>query len=275
MTKKATVIGGHGFVGRYLTSFLSMQGWDCWVPTKNDPLLLEVPLGHVFFCAGLTADYVARSYDVVDAHVSCLNQILHKADYESLVYLSSTRLYDSQDESFGDEMSNLILNPNNRRHIYDLSKALGESMCLVVGGHKAKVARLSCVYSDQNDPEGFLPALLRDVIAHKGQDKPLKVDSSPYFARDYVAINDVVDALVKIACFGKEPIYNVGSGENIENAILFARCKAKTGVTIEPLKFDRVSPSPSVSIKRLKSEFGWTPVGVLSRIDAILEDSKC
>ena len=269
--KIATLVGGHGFVGKYLFSYLTAQGWDCWVPLKNDPLLTQRPLGYVFYCAGLTADYAVRSFDVVDAHVSCLNRILHQSNYDSLVYLSSTRLYDSQPGIVGVESSDLIFNTGNFRHIYDLSKALGESMCHVAGKGKAKVARLSCVYHDQNDVDGFLPGLLRDVVAHKGKKYPLEVNSSPHFLRDYVTINDVVDALVKIACFGQHTIYNVASGENVDNKTLFLHLESKCQVKIEPLRSDQLPLPAIVSIDRLMSEFSWQPMPVLQQIDHILE----
>ena len=273
--KIATVIGGQGFVGHHLVSHLMAVGWECWVPLKNDPLLTERPLGHVFYCAGLTADYAVRSFDVVDAHVSCLNKILHYSDYQSLVYLSSTRLYDSRPGILADETSDLSFNTSNPRHIYDLSKALGESMCHVAGKGKAKIARLACVYHNQNDADGFLPALLRDVIAHRNTGNPLMVNSSPYFSRDYVAIRDVVDALVKIACFGTQTIYNIASGENVKNETLFSHLASKFQIKITPLKNEQIPLPALISISRLRTEFEWQAAPVLQEIDRILENAQC
>ena len=94
--KLATLIGGEGFIGRRLQARLRREGWTCQVPARDAPWLLERPLGHVFHCAGLTADYAARPFDTVEAHASLLARLLRDADFEALVYLSSTRLYDGR-----------------------------------------------------------------------------------------------------------------------------------------------------------------------------------
>ena len=93
------------------------------------------------YCAGLTADYLARPFDTVQAHVSHLAQVLQhglaQGMLQSLVYLSSTRLYDGLgdlgEESEAGEDAVLPMDPANPRHLYDFSKGLGESLCHVAG----------------------------------------------------------------------------------------------------------------------------------------------
>jgi nucleoside-diphosphate-sugar epimerase len=270
--KRATVIGGLGFIGSHLVRHLEAQGWDCWIPRKDDPALFNQELGHIFYCAGLTADYVVRSFDVVDAHVTCLNKILHFADFNSLVYLSSTRLYDSQSTLVAEEEQNLTFNPTNPRHIYDLSKALGESLCHVAGKSKARIARLSCVYSDQTDTDGFLPGLLRQVLQSQNRNLPIEVNSSSFFIRDYVALQDVLTALVMIATEGKQILYNVASGENVSNSTIFAFLEKRYDVRIIPLDQEQPTLPAKISICRLQKEFSWQPVGLLKQLDSILKD---
>lgn len=275
VTKKATVIGGLGFVGRHLVQRLQTEGWDCWVPLKDDPKLFTHELGYVFYCAGLTADYQMRSFDVVDAHVTCLNKVLHYADFNSLVYLSSTRLYDNQPTQVAEEEQSLLLDPANPRHIYDLSKALGESLCHVAGRGKTKIARLSCVYHDQTDVDGFLPGLLRKVMANKITNLPVEVDSSPFFQRDYIALKDVLTALILIAAEGTQSLYNVASGENVSNATIFDILEKRCDVKIIPLRQEQVTVPATVSICRMQNEFSWQPVSVLQGLDAILKEAQC
>jgi len=274
MRPVATIIGGHGFVGRHLMAHLTQDGWDCWVPEKNDPDILRRPLGCVFYCAGLTADYAQRSFDVIEAHVSVLNSLLHHADYSSLVYLSSTRLYDTLTKELATEADDLCLNPSNRRHIYDLSKALGESLCHVAGKGKARIARLSCVYHDIHDADGFLPALLRTAQeASPGQ--RIAVDSSPAYARDYIGMEDVIRGLVDIATRGKQTIYNLASGENIQNAELFSLIHQICGVEIAPLS-DQTFPTPArICVSRLETEFGWRPASLRKRLPNLLKVKLC
>jgi hypothetical protein len=58
MPKLATLIGGDGFIGRRLQARMRSEGWTCQVPARDEPWLFRRPLGHVFHCAGLTADDV-------------------------------------------------------------------------------------------------------------------------------------------------------------------------------------------------------------------------
>lgn len=69
----ATVIGGRGFVGLALVRYLQSLGWLCYQPEKGATWpIVDLQLGHVFNCAGLTSDYLARTADTVEANVSLL-----------------------------------------------------------------------------------------------------------------------------------------------------------------------------------------------------------
>ena len=277
--RSATLIGGHGFIGRRLRARLEREGWACRVPLRDDPQLWQRDLGHVFYCAGLTADYAQRPFDTVEAHTSLLNRVLRDARYDSLVYLSSTRLYDGLDESAGagdaTEDRPLHLSPDNPRHLYDLSKALGESLCRVAGQGRARVARLACVWSEGDDAEGFLPELLRRVRASRrapgATARPrVSVDSSSHFARDYVHIDDVLDALLALATANGFAIYNVAGGCNVGNAALF-ECIGAAGDCEVVASHERAAPAaPRISIQRMTDAFGWRPADTLERVAQVL-----
>lgn len=266
----ATIIGGQGFVGQRLFHYLTGHGWDCWIPQKNDPELFVRPLGYVFYCAGLTADYAKRSFDTVDAHVSLLNAVLRKSNFKSLVYLSSTRLYDSLQKERVSEQDDLVLNPGNPRHIYDFSKALGEALCISAGQEKAKIARLSCVYHDAGDADGFLPLLLRTVAAQREQ-VSITMETSAAFARDYISLDDVVRGLVDICVRGREKLYNLASGENISNAVLFDLIRDLAGVDVVPTSVTQGLSSPVIDMQRFISEFGWQPESLRTRLPTLLK----
>lgn len=264
-----TVVGGAGFVGSRLLEALRMRGAQVWAPDRREPWPWNRPLGHVLYCAGLTADYLARPFDTVQAHVSLLAQVLQQGQWDSLVYLSSTRLYDGLGAGVAHESAVLPMDPSNPRHLYDLSKALGESLCHVAGQGRARVARLACVYEGPQDADGFLPELLRQVMAARraglGQ---IEVSSSPHFARDYVYLPDVVDALIRIALRGQQPVYNVASGVNVSNAELFAYLECRWGCRVHPLLQTVPSPAPRVDIDRLRSELHWQPRVLWDVLDA-------
>ena len=272
----ATLIGGDGFIGRRLQARLRREGWTCQVPARDEAWLLRRPLGRVFYCAGLTADYAARPFDTVEAHASLLARVLREADFEALVYLSSTRLYDSCPGFAGgevDEDTPLALDPAQPRHLYDLSKALGESLCRQASGGRARIARLACVYSgEDDDADGFLGGLLARVRA-AGRGPLLEVDSSPEAARDYVHVDDVAEALLAIATGGTRPLYNVGSGVNVFNRELFARLGELCGCELRTLRDGPVPCPAPVSIERMRDEFGWRPRTLLEQLPLLLGET--
>ena len=162
------------------------------------------------------------------------------------------------------------MDPANPRHLYDLSKGLGESLCHVAGQGRARVARLACVYEGPHDADGFLPALLRQVLQARATGAgQVTVQSSPHFARDYVHLDDVVDALIRIAVQGQAPVYNVASGVNVSNAELFDYLKLHWGCAVQPLLDTRPAPTPRISTVRLRTELQWQPRGLLAALDSL------
>jgi len=274
----ATIVGGGGFIGRRLVAHLRRLGWACRVPARDNREFLDDDddLGTVFYCAGLTADFARRPHDTVGAHVALLNDVLARADFDALVYLSSTRLYDGRPGFAGaevDEDTPLALDPAQPRHLYDLSKALGESLCRQASGGRARIARLSCVYSGgDDDADGFLGSLLARLRA-ADRGPALEVDSSAEATRDYVHVDDVLDALVAIAGRGTRPLYNVAGGVNVANRQLFARLGELAGCELRALRDGPVPCPAPVSIARMQSEFGWRPRALLDRLPELLGET--
>ena len=273
--RRATVVGAAGFIGRHLARHLRGEGFDVHEAVRGDAGWLEGPLGHVFYCAGLTADYAQRPHDTVESHVGLLNRVLQQGRFDSLVYLSSTRLYDGSLADPAAEDTPLALQPRQPRHLFDLSKAIGEALCHAAGRGQARVARLSCVVRGSDDAGGFLPQLLRDVArsvagAEGGSPPRLRVDTSPSAARDYVHLDDVLRALVLIATRGTQPVYNVAGGRNLANRELFARLRELSGCEVVALRHDIVRPAPRIDISRLRREFGWRPACMLDKLADLL-----
>lgn len=218
-----TVIGASGFVGSRLVAALLEDGHQVYAPRREDTGLFTRDLGQVIYCAGLTADYAVRPFDTIDAHVTLLARVLRDARFSHLVYLSSTRLYDSNGAAGGDEEQDLHLNPANPRHLYDFSKALGENLCLTVARDRTAVARLACVFDAAPGSPGFLSEWLQRAT----KEKTFSLDSGTGFVRDYIHLDDVVASLRAMSDQVVTGIVNVASGENVSNgelADVFNRC---------------------------------------------------
>ena len=272
---RATVVGAAGFVGRRLVAHLRTLGWDCTAPARDDASFVDDRLGTVFYCAGLTADYADRPHETVRAHVGLLNEILARSRLDTLVYLSSTRLYDGLPDTGRpvDEDTPLALDPARPRHFYDLSKALGEALCRQAGVERARIARLSCVHAGAGADEGVLGTLLR-TLADSTSGTTVTVDSTRHAVRDYLHVDDVVAALVAIATRGAHPLYNVAGGINVGNAQLFARLAELSGCELRPARDDRPPPPPVVSIDRMRRELGWQPTALMDRLPTLVREAR-
>ena len=218
-----TVLGATGFVGTRLVCALRADGHEVFAPARDDEQIFTRDLGNVFYCIGLTADYAARPFDTVEAHVSLLARVLRGASFSHLIYLSSTRLYDALGAAGGDEDRSLELTPSNPRHLYDLSKALGENLCLTVAGVRTAIARLACVYDWSPGAPGYLSEWLQRAT----KEKTIHLDSGTGYVRDYIHLDDVVAGLRAISDSSANGIVNFASGENVSNSELaevFNRC---------------------------------------------------
>ncbi len=263
----ATVVGAAGFVGARLTSRLRADGWDVYAPAKSDPELLQRDLGTVFYCAGLTADYDARPFDTVEAHASLVSDLLRADRFERLVYCSSTRLYDGQRKAEAHEAEALLFDPANPRHVYDLSKALGENLTLARTGGRGAVARLSNVYDWTDGSPGFLSEWL--IAARRTRD--LVLESSPNIARDYIHLDDTVGALIAIATAG-QGVYNVAAGALSTNADI-ARVFETAGWWVKFTGAANPLPPPNAAADRLAG-LGVTARPVKDVVAGYLEGLK-
>jgi nucleoside-diphosphate-sugar epimerase len=240
-----TVLGWAGFVGSRLTARLKADGLDPWTPARGDPQLFERDLGTIYYCAGLTADYDRRPFDTVEAHATLLSEIIRAGRFERLVYCSSTRLYDGQRKAEAHEAEPLVFDPADPRRVYDLSKALGENLTLTRTGGRGVVARLSNVYDWHDGAPGFLS----EWLIKARQTRDLVLESSPNIARDYIHLDDTVDALIALAAKG-QGIYNVAAGRLTTNAEI-ARVFEAWGFWVKFTGDATPPPPPTAAVERL------------------------
>ena len=262
-----TVLGASGFIGSRVLRSLRMSGVDVFAPAKGDDSIFERDLGRVYYCIGLTADYASKPFDTIEAHVSLLARLLRNATFGRLVYLSSTRLYDSAPATSAGESDPLLLQPESPRHLYDLSKALGESLCLATSGGRACVARLSSVYDSAEGAPGFLSGLLRRLRT----ERHVEIDSSPAVCRDYVHVDDVILALKAMLDCSEPGIVNVASGKNVSNLQISAVAR-QYGRQLVFRRAESPPMIPACSIGKLRG-LGVAPTPTLDYVARFLEGS--
>jgi nucleoside-diphosphate-sugar epimerase len=258
MAPTMTILGGSGYVGRHLSAHLSELGYNCWVPQRADAELLTRPLGTVFYCAGLTADFRSRPFDTVDAHIGLLSEVLQYAHFDSLLYLSSTRVYMGAAATQEDAL--LSVRPGDPSYLYNLTKLTGESLCHASGRSGVRVVRLSNVVgSDMESSNGnFIASLLSE--ARTGH---IVLRSDLESSKDYIHIDDVVRGLPLIAFNGRSSIYNLANGKNTTHREWMDWMRRNNGCSFSVELNAPLQNFPVIEMDRMELEFGFRTRPVL------------
>ncbi|HRA87069.1 MAG TPA: NAD(P)-dependent oxidoreductase [Planctomycetaceae bacterium] len=212
---KYTILGARGFIGSHVAAMAQSMGHDVYTPDRNEDLR-GLDLGHVVYSIGVTADFRTRPYDTVTAHVTRLQQILTESRFESLVYLSSTRVYARSGLVTGQPFSGSVQESSvtpvlsdDPGDLYNLTKLLGESIALL-SWPRAKIARLSNVLGPDFKSDNFVISVVRDSL----QQGRVVLKSALTSAKDYIFVDDVARAILMLSTNGRRRIYNVASGVN-------------------------------------------------------------
>ena len=249
-----SVFGASGFIGSALVSHLKKRGCRVRAITRdaeNPASELRNSLGHAIFAIGVTADFRTRPFDTIDAHVTQINRLLREGDFESLTYLSSTRVYHGSASTT--ESGSLVVAPASPNDLYNISKIAGESICLTCTRPNVRVARLSNVVGTGAGQQAFVDQLLREGLA-RGVVAPR---DHPDSSKDYIALDDVLRLVELISERGRETIYNVASGEQTSHREVTELIVRETGWRAE---FDRTAPRvdfPQIDTNRIRAEFGF------------------
>ena len=263
-----TILGASGAVGSRLHSFLEQGGHEVFAPRRDDPGIYSRDLGHVIYCIGVTADFRRKPFETVESHVTVLGELLKRASFTSLLYLSSTRVYLGADST--DESANCRVNTNHPDDFYNLTKLTGEALCFASGRTNVRVARLSNVFSVDAGSENFLTELVRDAL----KTRQLTIRTSLESAKDYIAVPDVMELLTRIAVSGKQMLYNVASGTNISNRMLVERLAALTGCRVTVTAAAPEIVFPPISTSRIRQEFCSPASDVLIDLPRMLQELK-
>ena len=247
---RALVSGAGGFVGAHLVARLVRDGWDV-VPLvrPGSPASrvhgVEVDLTDH---AALTAAVRAASPDVafhlaaarakdgsgqrtataaVNA-VSGLHLVEALPEGCVVVRLGSSTEYAEQPGPMGEDA------PLQPRGFFGATKAAGSLLLTAAAaerGLRSAVLRAFQVYGPDDQPGRFVPTVLR--AAATGAPLPL---TGPGLRRDWVFVEDVVDACVRAALADDLPagqVLNIGTGVQTANEDLVAAAERVTGRRID------------------------------------------
>jgi nucleoside-diphosphate-sugar epimerase len=213
-------------------------------------------LGHIIYAIGMTANFRGRPFDTVEAHVGILSEILRSSSFDSLLYLSSTRVYQNADA--GVESTPAVIEPTKSSSIYNISKLLGESLCGIAGSGTTRVARLSNVYGAGMPVENFLHVICRSAL----DSGVIRLASALDSAKDYVAVDDAVSLLCHIAKRGQHSVYNVAAGHSTSHHRILELMREQIDFDVEVEEGATLQKFPAVNIDLARAEFGYEPTTI-------------
>jgi nucleoside-diphosphate-sugar epimerase len=244
-----TVLGASGYIGHALVQHLRASAEDYWVAPRDKAGLFSRPLGHVIYCAGVTSDFAERPFDTVDAHVVLLRDLLRSATFDSLLYLSSTRVYLGATSTHED--AKLQLFPGDRDSLYSLSKLLGESLCYY-SERPCRIVRLSNIYGVERPATTFLPLIIGQAL----RSRRIVLETSLDSAKDYFPLDLLPNLLLRIARQGRHKVYNLASGANTSHRAIVGAIAAAVPCQVEVRPDAPTVVFPRIEVDRLRSEFG-------------------
>ena len=264
-----TVLGASGFIGSHIASECVRQKLSSQSPLRHEiPDAINGDLGDVIYCLGLTSDFRTKPLATSEAHVGILAQILKSARFNSLLYLSSTRVYEGAESTT--EESWLKVNPNTPEHIFNLTKLAGEACCLSQDNPNIRIARVSNVLGDDYKSNNFLFSVIREILLKD----EVELRTTPDSAKDYIWIDDVVDLLLKIARGGRHRLYNVASGINVTNEKWMNEISLLTGARIRYADSAEKKVFQIISTQRITEEFKYNPTDVLPKLSTLIEEMR-
>jgi dolichol-phosphate mannosyltransferase len=284
---RALVTGATGFVAANLSRRLLANGWevelvaqpgsDSWrlEEIRSDVTLHEVDVtdaqavdavvaattpSHVFHLAA----HGAYSWQTDAARILATNllgtlNVLESSvrhGCESVINTGSSSEYGYQDHAPSETELPV---PNSH---YAVAKVAATMLSGYLGRStetRICTLRLYSVYGEFEEPGRLMPALVLEAL--RGQLPPL-VD--PSIARDFVQIEDVVDAFLVASAEGRSgEVYNVGSGTQTSLAELVEICGEVFGFVPEPQWGSMPARSWDTNtwianVEKARQELGWS-----------------
>lgn len=177
--------------------------------------------------------------------------------FECFINTGSTSEYGEKDHPMREDD---LLEPNN---LYGVTKAAATMFGkFLAEKHNLPFVtmRLFSVYGPYEDPRRLVPVVIKACLANV----PLNL-ASPSFVRDFIFIEDVIDAY-DAAIAQRErvrgEVFNVGTGIQHSIRDVVEAAKRATGATIEPAysTMDAVQHEPAMwvaDISKIKRVLGW------------------
>lgn len=267
------LVTGYGFIGKHLIEKLKQQSLDITVIDKShmvisDKSLKVIPadlryvknleFDYVFHLAGLANVSYQESnpLEAYEANVlSTVNLLREVKVRKKLLFTSSAAVYGTSDTRMIKEDE--PLKPNS---VYGETKVACENfihMTALRHGLDYSIVRLFNTYGPQQSPMYIIPQFLKQLR----EDNKIVVRNGSA-VRDFIFINDVVDALLTVI-ENDEKVVNVGTSYDAISMYELAQKVVSVfhsdAEIVDLKREDKSSPQRLVSNSAILRSLGWEP----------------
>lgn len=285
---KALVTGGAGFIGSNLVDKLIGMNWEVVVidnesaecnekfywNEKADNHRLDIcdyeftrdlynDVDYVFHLAAESRLQPAIKNPInavtKNAVGTCtVLQCAREANVRKVIYSSTSSAYGLN------KYPNYETDPNDCLNPYSVSKVSGEELCKLytsLYGLKTVIFRYFNVYGERSPTTGQYAPVIGIFLRQKNAGEPLTIVGDGEQRRDFVNVQDVVNANVMAAISNLDnesygQVYNIGNGDNI-SILEVAKMISDNYIHITPR--DGEAKTTLACIDKAKNTFCWEP----------------
>jgi ADP-L-glycero-D-manno-heptose 6-epimerase len=282
MPKTALVTGASGFIGSHICRRLMALGWDVTAvcaknesePESSRALVADLdripwpdlPAIDVCFHQAANNDTTLNDLmEMMDSNVAkptrMFDQLANRG-CRSFVYASSCSVYGNGSTPFVESQSPLPLNH------YARSKLIFETFAKKFGqqrGVSTVGLRYTNVYGPGENHKGRRASMIYQMAKKASQGNSVELFEDGSQMRDWVFVDDVVEANIRACRIEGSTVVNVGSGERVSFVRLVDIISESLGVSIHP----KMIPCPfsskyqshtEINLDKSRTLIGYNPI---------------
>ena len=267
---KIGVTGSEGFIGSYLINAINKLGIDYESFDRNKYNLLNTESLEPFvkdkdIIFHLAGKNKGSNFELIGNNVLCTSNILEAIKMYNrnckVIFSSSFQVY-KPTKVIVPVSESYSLEPKSA---YGLSKMFAEKIIEFYSknyGIKSIIVRMSNVYGLGCKP--YYNSVISTFIDLLHKNNPLSIHGSGKQARDFININDVIDAFIKLINydnFSNFEIFNICSGKLTSlNEIVDILKVIKPNIKVENIKVDNEENEYLLGdATKIKNKLNWIP----------------
>jgi len=281
MSKKVFVTGATGFIGHHLCNKLYEEGYRVFASGRKDEnkikchefhtcSLRNIPwdeIPKIDVCFHLAANNDPRckkESDFMDINYhSSINIFKNLAERgcSRFIYSSCCSVYGDQSASLNEETS-----PLSGSSYYSKSKIAFEKFIKDFSSRTKSICvglRYSNVYGTHESHKRFLSSAISQIIQRVQRNERPKIFGDGNQEKDWVYVNDVIDANILASKYDQTDVFNIASGVNVSFNRILSIVNKRMNKNLAPeyieSKSEEKAVSPQISIEKARNKLRYVP----------------